>query len=33
LWATMWVLRIDPRFSGGVASVLNHWAISPTPVP
>ena len=29
LWATMWVLRIEPRSSGRVATALNHWAISP----
>ena len=32
LWATVWVLRIEP-ISGRVASVLNCWAISPVPYP
>ena len=28
-WATMWLLGIELRTSERVASVLNHWAISP----
>lgn len=30
LWASMWVLGIDPKFSGRAASVLNYWG-SPVP--
>jgi hypothetical protein len=31
LWGAMWLLGIEPRFSGRAASVLNCWAISPAP--
>lgn len=27
-WASMWLLRIKPRSSGGATSAHNHWAIS-----
>ena len=27
----MWVLGTKPRFFGGTAGALNHWAISPAP--
>ena len=29
LWATMWLLGIEPRSIGRAVSALNHWAISP----
>ena len=29
LWATIWLLEIEPRATGRAASALNHWAISP----
>ena len=29
LWATMWLLGIELRTSGGTVCALNHWAISP----
>jgi hypothetical protein len=32
LWAAMWVLGIELRTFGRAASVLNCWAISPTPI-
>ena len=31
VWAAMWVLGIEPGFSGRAVSVLNLWAISPAP--
>jgi hypothetical protein len=27
-----WVLGIKPESSGGAASALNYWAISPAPI-
>lgn len=31
LWTLMWVLGIEPGFSGVTASALNHWAVSLAP--
>jgi hypothetical protein len=31
LWATIWMLEIEPRSSARAASALNHQAISPVP--
>ena len=28
-WAAIWLLGIEPRFSGRGVSALNHWCISP----
>lgn len=32
LWVMMWALGIEPWSSTRATSVLNHWAISPSPV-
>jgi hypothetical protein len=33
LWATMWLLGIELRTSRRAVGGLNHWAISPAPLP
>ena len=31
VWAAMWVLGMEPGFSGRAVNALNHWTISPAP--
>ena len=31
LWATMWVLGIEPKSTGRATSALSHWTILPVP--